>query len=565
MEKFSNLPYSRPDFEALKSDFEKLIHQFEIASTAEYQIEIIKKINDIRVDFSTAMNIAYVRNSINTVDEFYDAERAYFDEAYPLMQDLVVIYYKALNASKFKATLEATYGKQLFDLVEVSVRSFSPEVIADLQEINAFSSEYSKQVSLAKIEFDGKTLNLAGMDPYMQSTDRAVRKNATLATYGWWEKNATMFDDIYDKMVKKRHAIAQKLGYENFVQLGYDNMGRTDYNAKDVAAFRAQVLKHIVPFTVELRKKQAERIGVDNLKIYDVSLSYTSGNPTPKGNPDWILANGEKMYSEMSPETKIFFDMMVENELLDLVNKPNKQGGGYCTSFSKYKVPFIFSNFNGTSHDVDVLTHEAGHAFQNWESRNWEIEEYGWPTSEACEIHSMGMEFFAWPWMENFFKEDTAKYKFSHLSGALLFIPYGCAVDEFQHVVYENPTMTPDERNKAWREIDAKYRPYIDFDNIDYLEKGGFWKRQAHIYNSPFYYIDYCLAQLCALQFWKKSQEDRPTAWQDYLTLCQAGGSQSFLNLVKLAKLNNPFDENTIKPVVESVKNWLSTIDDKKL
>lgn len=565
MQKFSEMPYQRPDMAAVKAAMEKLIHLFDIAPTAEYQIELFNQINDIRVDFSTAMNIAFVRNSINTTDEFYDTERAFFDDNFPLMQDLVVAFYKVLDKSKFKAELINQYGQQLFDLVKVSVRSFSPDVIGDLQEVNALSSEYSKQVSLAKLDFDGKTTNLAGMEPYMQSTDRAMRKKAAETVYGWWQQNEDMFDNIYDKLVKKRNEIAVKLGYKNFVQLGYDNMLRTDYSAIEVAKFREQVLTHIVPLTVELRKRQANRIGVADFKFYDIPLNFTSGNATPKGDPEWILENGKKMYDELSPETKDFFDMMTKYELLDLVNKPNKQGGGYCTTFLKYKAPFIFSNFNGTSHDVDVLTHEAGHAFQAYESRNWELEEYSWPTAEACEIHSMSMEFFCWPWMQNFFKEDVEKYKFSHLSGALLFIPYGCAVDEFQQIVYENPQMTPAERNKKWREIDRKYRPYIDFDGIDYLENGGFWKKQAHIYNMPFYYIDYCLAQLCALQFWKRSQENYAAAWADYLSLCKAGGSQSFLKLVDLAKLNNPFDENTIAPIVADVKNWLDKVDDKKL
>lgn len=565
MQKFSEMPYQRPDMAVVKAAMEKLIHLFDIAPTAAYQIELFNQINDIRVDFSTAMNIAFVRNSINTTDEFYDTERAFFDENFPLMQDLVVAFYKVLDKSKFKAELINRYGLQLFDLVKVSVRSFSPDVIGDLQEVNALSSEYSKQVSLAKLDFDGKTTNLAGMEPYMQSTDRAMRKKATEAVYGWWQQNEDMFDNIYDNLVKKRNEIAVKLGYKNFVQLGYDNMLRTDYTAAEVARFREQVLTHIVPLTVELRKRQANRIGVADFKFFDIPLNFTSGNATPKGNPEWILENGKKMYDELSPETKDFFDMMTKYELLDLVNKPNKQGGGYCTTFLKYKAPFIFSNFNGTSHDVDVLTHEAGHAFQAYESRNWELEEYSWPTAEACEIHSMSMEFFCWPWMQNFFKEDVEKYKFSHLSGALLFIPYGCAVDEFQQTVYENPQMTPAERNKKWREIDRKYRPYIDFDGIDYLENGGFWKKQAHIYNMPFYYIDYCLAQLCALQFWKRSQENYAAAWADYLSLCKAGGSQSFLKLVELAKLNNPFDENTIAPIVAEVRNWLDKVDDLKL
>src|SRR5690606_10368746 len=298
---------------------------------------------------------------------------------------------------------------------------------------------------------------------------------------------------------------------------------------------------------------------------YDESFSFKSGNPVPKGDPEWIIENGKKMYKELSEETNEFFTYMIHSNLMDLVAKKGKAGGGYCTYISEYQAPFIFSNFNGTSGDIDVLTHEAGHAFQVYSSRHFEVPEYNWPTYEAAEIHSMSMEFFTWPWMELFFKEDTDKYKFSHLSEALLFLPYGVAVDEFQHFVYENPNVSPAERNKAWREIEKKYLPYRDYDGNEYLEKGGFWQRQSHIYNDPFYYIDYTLAQICAFQFWKKSRENHEEAWADYIHLCKQGGSKPFTELIKVANLLSPFEEGTVESVVGEIDTWLNSIDDKSL
>ena len=228
-------------------------------------------------------------------------------------------------------------------------------------------------------------------------------------------------------------------------------------------------------------------------------------------------------------------------------------------------MPFIFSNFNGTSGDIDVLTHEAGHAFQVYCSKDYQIPEYHWPTYEACEIHSMSMEFFTWPWMELFFKEDTAKYRFTHLSEALLFIPYGVTVDEFQHFVYAHPEASPQDRKAAWREIEKKYLPHRDYEDNDYLERGGYWHQQGHIFGDPFYYIDYTLAQICAFQFWKRSRENRETAWADYLRLCQAGGSQSFLELVGLANLISPFEDGCIASVVKVIEDWLDGVDDSEL
>ncbi len=565
MKKFSDIEYRRPDLEKVQSDFQGLLQQFDKAADAQEQETVINKINELKAEFQTAGSIATVRNSIDTSNAFYETEQEFFDHTEPIFRDLNIQFYKSLNNSPFKAQLEKKFGKQIFDIAATSVRSFGPAVIGDMQEENRLGTEYSKLVATAELEFRGEKYNLAGVEPFEQSTDRETRKEAATTKYKWWAENAGEFDTIYDKLVKTRTKIAHKLGYKNFVELGYDRMLRTDYKAEDVVKFRKQVLDHVVPLSNELRERQRRRLGLDKLKYYDIPLNFLSGNATPKGSPDWIVDNGKKMYSELSPETKEFFDFMMDYDLMDLNNKKNKQAGGYCTHFSQYKAPFIFSNFNGTSHDIDVLTHEAGHAFQCYQSRNNSIEEYLWPTYEACEIHSMSMEFFAWPWMELFFQQDTEKYKFSHLSSAMLFLPYGVAVDEFQHVVYENPDMTPKQRDEVWRDIDRKYRPYVDYDGNAYLENGGLWKRQGHIFRSPFYYIDYCLAQICALQFWNRAQKGDKTAWPDYLTLCKAGGSKSFLDLVKLANLNNPFEPSTVQPVITEVKSWLDKVDDTKL
>ncbi|WP_139070824.1 M3 family oligoendopeptidase, partial [Paenibacillus sp. KS1] len=341
-----------------------------------------------------------------------------------------------------------------FQLAEKMLKTFSPEIIEDLQLENKLSTEHSQLIASAKIPFEGEERTLAQLTPFELSTDRDMRKRASEARFGFMAENEAKFDRIYDDLVKVRTKIAKKLGYENFVQLGYDRMCRTDYDANMVANFRAQVLEHIVPAAIKLIERQRKRIGVDQMYYYDESFKFKTGNAAPKGDPEWIVENGAKMYQEMSPEMNEFFTLMCENELMDLVSKKGKQSGGYCTFLSEFGVPFIFSNFNGTSDDIDVLTHEAGHAFQVYESRHFEVPEYNWPTYEAGEIHSMSMEFFTWPWMELFFQEDTEKYKFAHLAGGLQFIPHGVSGDEFQHFVYSNPEATPAERKAAWRDIE---------------------------------------------------------------------------------------------------------------
>ena len=563
--KFSELSYSRPDINALSKQFSLLLTEFNNTENAEEHIKIIDSINKIRNTFETFSSIASVKYTQDTTNTFNQEEQNYFDQNGPVFTGLVVDLYNTILKSKHKPTLEKHFGKQLFSIAQMSVDTFKKEVLEDLQKENRLASEYTKLLSSAKIEFKGNQYNLSEIATFIDSSDREERKQAQEAKYKYFVKNASEFDRLFDELVKLRTSIAQKLGYKNFTELGYKRMLRGDYNAAMVAEYREQVRKHIVPLTTKLKDRQLKRLGLDKLKYYDEALGFKSGNANPKGNPEWIVDNATKMYEELSPETGEFIHFMVDNEMMDLVSRKGKAPGGYCTFFSEYKSPFIFSNFNGTSHDIIVLTHEAGHAFQGYSSRNFNVPEYYFPTYEACEIHSMSMEFITWPWMDLFFLEDTDKFKFSHVSKALSFLPYGVAVDEFQHWVYENYKATPKERNNAWREIEKKYIPFRDYDGNSFLEQGGFWQQQAHIYKSPFYYIDYTLAQICAFQFWKKATEDRKKTMENYIRLCKAGGSKSFLELVDLANLISPFKSGCLETVAKDVNGWLETIDDRKL
>ena len=563
--KFNEYKYEHLDLEKIKKEFSELIKSFEKAENVEGQVNAFDEIIKLRNHIETMQTLVSVRHSIDTNDEFYDKENEYMDEISPILFGFTNDFYKALVNSKFKDELIQKYGKFLFDLAENTLKTFSPEIIPDAQEENRLSSKYSKLIASAKIDFDGKELNLSQMVPYTQSKDRNVRIKAAKKVAQFFSENQDEFDNIYDSLVKVRTRMAQKMGYKNFVEFGYKQLSRLEYDAKMVEGYRKQVLENIVPLHTELRERQGKRLGVDKLKFYDEAIKFNSGNADPHGSPEWILNNGKTMYKELSKETDEFFTFMTENNLLDLLSKKGKMSGGYCTYIPEHKAPFIFANFNGTSHDIDVLTHEAGHAFQVYQSRGFEVPEYLWPSYEACEIHSMSMEFLTWPWMELFFENDTDKYKFIHLSEALLFIPYGVTVDEFQHWVYENPEATPKERREKWLEIEKKYLPTRDYGEVEELKNGIFWFRQGHIFSSPFYYIDYTLAQVCAFQFWIKSRENREKAWQDYLNLCKLGGSKPFFELMKSANLKNPFEEGTLAFVIPKIKEYLDNVDDMNL
>ena len=556
--KFSEMPYSRPDMEALAAATTQTLEAMKAAPNAAGQIAAYDAYEKKMQTAGTMQQIAYIRHTINTKDEFYNAENDYMDEIGPKLQELTHRVNTALLESPYRAELERHYGALMFKNLEIAARSFSPDIVELMQEENKLVSEYQNLYASATVEFDGKTMPLPLLGPYKQDPDRAVRKAAYEADAKFFDSHREELDTLYDKLVKVRDAQAKKMGLPNYIPLGYDRMGRNCYTAKDVAAFRDQIAEDMVPIVAKVKEAQRRRIGVEKLAFYDEPISFADGNAVPEGTPDEILAAGKKMYQELSPETAEFIDFMFENELFDVLSRDGKAPGGYCTEIADYKSPFIFSNFNATAGDVDVLTHEAGHAFEAYRAFKQELPSLlHSPTIEACECHSMSMEFLTAPWHHLFFGKQTDKYELGHCEDALVFIPYGCMVDEFQHKVYENPEMTPEQRNELWLSLEKKYRPWIDFDNLPFYSRGGGWQRQLHIYEVPLYYIDYCMAQTVAFQFWNLSRENYAEAWKRYMTFVDKAGTATFAELVESAGLKVPYHAGCIKEIGESISRWL--------
>lgn len=556
--KFSEMPYSRPDMEALAAATTQTLEAMKAAPNAAGQIAAYDAYEKKMQTAGTMQQIAYIRHTINTKDEFYNAENDYMDEIGPKLQELSHQVNTALLESPYRAELEKHYGALMFKNLEIAARSFSPAIVELMQEENKLVSEYQNLYASATVEFDGKTMPLPLLGPYKQDPDRAVRKAAYEADAKFFDSHREELDTLYDKLVKVRDAQAKKMGLPNYIPLGYDRMGRNCYTAKDVAAFRDQIAEDMVPIVAKVKEAQRRRIGVEKLAFYDEPISFADGNAVPEGTPDEILAAGKKMYQELSPETAEFIDFMFENELFDVLSRDGKAPGGYCTEIADYKSPFIFSNFNATAGDVDVLTHEAGHAFEAYRAFKQELPSLlHSPTIEACECHSMSMEFLTAPWHHLFFGKQTDKYELGHCEDALVFIPYGCMVDEFQHKVYENPEMTPEQRNELWLSLEKKYRSWIDFDNLPFYSRGGGWQRQLHIYEVPLYYIDYCMAQTVAFQFWNLSRENYAEAWKRYMTFVDKAGTATFAELVESAGLKVPYHAGCIKEIGESISRWL--------
>ena len=551
--KCSQMPYTRVNMDEVKSFFEKLIADSKNAKSGEEQFELHKKYYRFMEDVYTNIKLGVFRHNIDTTEEFYAAENDYIDEITPLISKYVNDYSKVLYESPFRSYLEDKISKVAFKNIELQNKSIDDKILPLMQEENALISKYDKLIASAKIPFNGEELNISLLRKYLTDKDRDTRKRAWKALSEYFLSVTDQIDDIYDQLVKNRTKQAKELGYDNYVELGYNRMMRNAYRRAEVENFRKQVKESFVPFVVKIQEERKEQIGVDELKYYDNDMFFKNGNPAPTGTPEEIMKAGQQMYSELSPETKEFFDFMIENELFDVLGRKTKKAGGYMDFLPKYKSPIIFANFNGTSGDVDVITHECGHAFQGYVTRNDEITEHNDLTMETAEIHSMSMEYFTYGWMDRFFGDRSQDYLKMHLQDSITFIPYGCMVDEFQHIVYDNPDMTPAERKNVWKELEKTYRPWLDFDGDEFFGEGGYWQRQGHIFWNPFYYIDYVLASVVAMQFKVWMDKDYKDAWNHYLQLCKLSAKKFYEEELAEVGLKSPFKDGTIDDLVKNM------------
>ncbi|MBR6956015.1 MAG: M3 family oligoendopeptidase [Firmicutes bacterium] len=561
--KFSEMPYERPDVEGLKKEITEFTESLKNADTYEEARDIFVRKDQLDRHVKTLSTLTYIRHSIDTRDEFYDSEMNFWNAAGPELMEYDEQWTRTLLDSKFRNELEAEFGEVIFLNAELELKAFKPEIIPLLQKENDLVTEYDKLIANSKFPFRGETSTVTKIGKYKTDADDDIRLEAWKADGKWYRDNKEKLDSIYDQLVHLRDEMGKKLGFEDFTGLGYCRMVRNCYDKNDVEKFRSAVVKYLVPIADSIYRKQAERLGKEYpMSFADNALMFRSGNPRPQGTSDEIIQAAKRFYDGLSPETGEFFRSMLECETMDLLAKEGKEGGGYCDGLTDYEMPFIFANFNGTSGDVETMTHEAGHAFAAWYNRKRIPLNTIWPSLEACEVHSMSMEFFGWKSAEDFFGPDARKFLYSHLATSVTFIPYGTMVDHFQHIVYEHPEYTPDQRHAEWKRLLGIYMPWMKLDGeIPFYSEGMGWQRQSHIYDVPFYYIDYCLAQTVALEFWAMIQDDYDNAWKHYMAYTEQGGSETFTKLLEKAGMDSPFNEEILRGVCEKAGKWLDDFD----
>ena len=557
--KFNEMTYTRPDIDALLARCRELAAKAAAAPDGDALVRLYYEQSEAFAEYNTAANLANIHYTCDTRDAYWKAEQDFFDANGPAVTNASVEISRAFLANPHVDALTEKFGTTCVDGMKNAVLSMDDRTVELQQQFNALVSRYQQIYGGALVELDGKQLTIPQLGPYKEDLNPAVRRAAYEAEAGYFDAHRAELDELYGQIVQNLNAQARVMGYHDYSELSYVRMNRIGYGPEEIRKFRDQVANDVVPQLQKVMALRAKRTGIAHPAFTDLPILFRDGNPKPIPGYKARMDAARTMYHELSPETAEFIDFMQDNELFDVESRPGKMSGGYMTSLPSYKAPFIFANWNDTSGDVDVLTHECGHAFEGYVAeRDPAIPaDLECPGMESAEIHSMAMEFLTAPWHHLLFGRDTDKYALLHAEDSFVFLAYGCEVDEFQHIMYQNPDLTPDERNAEWLKLEKKYRPWIDFDNLPFYGRGAGWQRQLHIYECPFYYIDYCLSTMAALQFFLLSLTDHKDAWTRYLRLVRRAGTASYTELLETAGLKVPFEEGSIKGIAQQMTDWL--------
>ena len=541
-----------PDEAAMTATYDDIAGRLGGSESAAAWRDAFDRWDGTRRTWRTWSNLTRLRYTQDTRRDEYREAQTRLDRRTPAVTALDTAMKQRFLGSAARPELEDGLGSQAFALWDADVTTFDSAITDDLMRESELSREYTELLATATVAFDGEERSLGGIGVYLQDPDRTTRHAAERARWAAFSERSERLDSLFDELVRLRDGMARTLGFASYTELGYRRMRRVDYGPDDVARYRDEVARVVVPFAHALVKRFGAEAGLDRVRFWDEATLGVGKRVAPLGDRAWIVARTREAFAAIDPSLGSFVDMLVERDLLDVENRPGKALGAYCTSFPTRNVPFVFANFNGSRGDVRTLMHELGHAFQNWSSRDKTAIDYLNPTLESAEIHSMSLEYLTWPEMERFFGDDAPAYRREHLLDAMLFLPYGVAVDHFQHLIYAHPTATPAERNAMWQEMERRYLPWRDYGDLAHPAAGALWQEKRHIYVAPFYYIDYTLALCCALQFWTKADADRDATLDAYVALCKRGGEAPFRDLVRSAGLRVPFESGALEDVVRN-------------
>jgi oligoendopeptidase F len=444
---------------------------------------------------------------------------------------------------------------------QLHVELFRSENVPLETEEAKLSQQYQKISGSLTVQFRGEEKTLVQMGRYLEETDRNLRQESWEIVAKRRLQESEKFDEIFDKLIELRQQIGRNAGFNNYHDYAFRKMGRFDYTAADCERFHSAVETEVVPVVRELQEQRRTRLGLATLRPWDLSVDPLNRGPLhPFEKVDQLVTRTQKIFAKLDPELSTDFQKMQEWKLLDLANRKGKAPGGYQSALPEARAPFIFMNAIGIQRDVETILHEAGHAFHSLATRDEDLYAYRGAPIEFCEVASMSMELLGNDFLEEFYAEpDANRARKTHLEGIITILPWIATVDAFQHWIYTHPGHSRSEREAAWIGLMNRFGGSVDWSGYE-PARGRLWQRQLHIFIHAFYYIEYGIAQLGALQVWSNSRRDKNRAVLDYKNALRLGGSRTLPELFAAAGCKFDFSRATVAPLVGLVRRKLATL-----
>ena len=452
---------------------------------------------------------------------------------------------------------------EVFDRdIALSVELFREENVPLETEEAKLKQQYQKLSGSLTVQFRGTEKTLVQMGVFLEETDRPVREEAWRLVSARRLKESDKFEKQFEEKLALREKIAANAGFENYRDYMFRKLGRFDYGPEDCEKFHAAVEAVIVPAVKALHAKRKEQLGVDKLRPWDVAVDPLNRRPLrPFEKVDQMIVRTQQVFDQLDPGLAGGFKTMRDLKLLDLDNRKGKAPGGYQSTLAEARLPFIFMNAVGVQRDVETMLHEAGHAFHALATQEEEVYSYRHAPMEFCEVASMAMELLGNEYLEEFYSpEDADRARRTHLEGILTIFAWIATVDAFQHWIYTHPGHTRTERTQKWVELTERFGGDVDWSGLE-EERANLWQRQLHIFLCPFYYIEYGIAQIGALQVWANSRRDGPKALADYKAALALGGSRPLPELFERAGCRFQFDAEIFQPLVGMIEKELQNLD----
>jgi oligoendopeptidase F len=505
-------------------------------------------------------SIAYIEYTCATDDEEKEKRKDYFEqtllpELAPRLHALNLKYWNCPHRAGLDQEFWALHNKS----IEAEIKLFREENIPLETEISKLSSEYQKIIGAMTVEWNGEEKTLPQMAQYIADPDRAVRERAWRLVSGRRYSEEAKLEALFDRMLVLRSQIAKNAGFANYRDYIFVDKERWDYTPADCEAFHVAVRDAVLPLFRAMQKQRREKLGLDVLRPWDTEVDEDGEDPLkPFTNAEELRSGVLKIYQSIDPRLADMFSVLLRHNLLDLDSRKGKAPGGYQSDLKERGLPFIFMNAAGTSDDVITLLHEGGHSFHTLQTRNMEWGVYRHPGHEFAEVASMSMELLGAKYFREFYtpEEETRAWQ-ELLERVIWLFAWVAQVDAFQHWIYTTPGHTASDRRAKWVELSRTYSGDIDYAGLEELEQ-TYWHRQLHIFELPFYYIEYAIAQLGALQVWRNSLLDERSAVNKYLAGLALGGSQPLPKLFRAAGANFGFTLREIEPLVGLVSKKLN-------